>query len=272
MPDVWATFNELDAAMQERLAGVLETRGADPQQRDMRRVFLADIPFPAQARVLEIGCGTGVLTRTLARRVEVAAVVAVDQGASLLGAARQLAADLANVSFHEADARSLPFTESSFDVVVFDSVLSHVPGPEAALAEAFRVLRPLGCLAIFDGDYATTTVGLGPYDPLQACADAMMAGSVHDRWLARRLAALARQQKFEVVRTRSHGFVETGAGGYMLSVVERGADTLCSSGQISEHLATALKAEARCRIKAGAFFGHIAYASLVAQKSRAVAD
>jgi hypothetical protein len=86
------------------------------------------------------------------------------------------------------------------------------------------------------------------------------------------LAALARQQKFEVVRTRSHGFVETGAGGYMLSVVERGADTLCSSGQISEHLATALKAEARCRIKAGAFFGHIAYASLVAQKSRAVAD
>jgi SAM-dependent methyltransferase len=236
MPDVWATFNELDAAMQERLAGVLETRGADPQQRDMRRVFLADIPFPAQARVLEIGCGTGVLTRTLARRVEVAAVVAVDQGASLLGAARQLAADLANVSFHEADARSLPFIESSFDVVVFDSVLSHVPGPEAALAEAFRVLRPLGCLAIFDGDYATTTVGLGPYDPLQACADAMMAGSVHDRWLARRLPALARQQKFEVVRTRSHGFVETGGGGYMLSVVERGADILCSSGQIGEHL------------------------------------
>jgi hypothetical protein len=53
----------------------------------------------------------------------------------------------------------------------------------------------------------------------------------------------------------------------MLSVVERGADMLCGSGLIGEQLATALKAEARRRTKARAFFGHIAYASLVAQKS-----
>jgi SAM-dependent methyltransferase len=267
MSDVWATFNELDAAMQERLAGVLETRGADPQQQDMRRAFLANIPFPEQARILELGCGTGVLTRALASRPEVAVVVAVDQGASLLEKARRLAADLANVSFQEADALSLPFTAESFDVVVFDSVLSHVPGPEAALAEVLRVLRPLGYLAIFDGDYATTTVGLGPHDPLQACVDAMMAGSVHDRWVVRRLPALARQHGFRVLHTRSHGFVETGGGGYMLSVIERGVDILYGSGQIGEELATALKAEAQRRIEAGAFFGHIAYASLVAQKS-----
>ncbi len=36
MPDMWSTFPELDAAVQERLAGVLETRGADPQQRAVR--------------------------------------------------------------------------------------------------------------------------------------------------------------------------------------------------------------------------------------------
>jgi hypothetical protein len=59
MPDVWATFNELDAAVQERLAGVLETRGADFQQQAMRRTFLSTIPFPENAHVLEVGCGTG---------------------------------------------------------------------------------------------------------------------------------------------------------------------------------------------------------------------
>jgi 16S rRNA A1518/A1519 N6-dimethyltransferase RsmA/KsgA/DIM1 with predicted DNA glycosylase/AP lyase activity len=67
MPDVWATFTQLDDAMQERLAGVLETRGADPRQQAMRRDFLADVAFPADANVLEVGCGTGVLTRALAR-------------------------------------------------------------------------------------------------------------------------------------------------------------------------------------------------------------
>jgi hypothetical protein len=53
----------------------------------------------------------------------------------------------------------------------------------------------------------------------------------------------------------------------MLSVIDRGADQLCSRGQIDDDTATALKREARKRVGAGTFFGHIAYASLVARKS-----
>jgi ubiquinone/menaquinone biosynthesis C-methylase UbiE len=108
MPDVWSSVAELDATTQERLADVLETRGADPQQQAMRRVFLTDIAFPAGAHVLEVGCGTGVLTRTLARWPEVGTVVGVDCAPSLLDRARGLTADLPNVSFQEGDGRSLP--------------------------------------------------------------------------------------------------------------------------------------------------------------------
>ena len=92
-----------------------------------------------------------------------------------------------------------------------------------------------------------------------------MAHSVHDRWLMRRLAGLVRGCGFEAVHFRSHGFVET-HGGYMLTVVDRGADILCASGQIDDQTAAALKAEARRRSEAGAFFGHIAYVSLYARK------
>jgi ubiquinone/menaquinone biosynthesis C-methylase UbiE len=265
MPDVYSNIAALDPAMQARLAEVLETRGADRQQQELRRTFLADVEFSAHARVLEVGCGTGVLTRVLARWPEVGEVVGVDPAPSLLSKARDLAAGLPNISFEEADGRSLPFEADSFDIVVFDSTLSHVPEPERALAEAHRVLRPLGWLATFDGDYSTTTVALCDHDPLQACADMTMANSVHDRWLMRRLALLARECGFEVVGFRSHGFVETN-GGYMLTVIDRGADMLCSSGRISNEAAAALKAEARRRVKAGTFFGHIAYVSLTAQK------
>jgi SAM-dependent methyltransferase len=172
---------------------------------------------------------------------------------------------LPNVSFREADGRALPFEDGGFDVVVFDSTLSHVPGPERALAEAARVLRPGGWLAIFDGDYATITVALGDHDPLQSCAEAMMANSVHDRWLARRLPGLIRRCGFELAGLRSHGFVGT-EGGYMLTVVERGADFLRAVGHIGDDTAAALKAEARRRVEVGAFFGHIAYASLTARR------
>ena len=57
-----------------------------------------------------------------------------------------------------------------------------------------------GALAVFDGDYATTTVALGDHDPLQACADAAMAALVHDRYLVRRLGTLVRAAGWDVVR------------------------------------------------------------------------
>jgi ubiquinone/menaquinone biosynthesis C-methylase UbiE len=265
MPDVYSNIAALDSAMQDRLADVLETRGADPQQQELRRTFLAAIPFPDGGRVLEVGCGTGVLTRMIARWPSVGEVVGVDPAPSLLRRARDLAAGIPNIRFEEADGRSLPFDPLSFDVVVFDSTLSHVPEPERALAEARRVLRPLGCLAAFDGDYSTTTVALCDHDPLQACAETTMANSVHDRWLMRRLASLVRACGFQVMDFRSHGFVET-HGGYMMTVIDRGADMLCSSGQVSAATAAALKAEARRRAETGTFFGHIAYVSLIARR------
>ena len=65
MPDVYATIEHAEEAVQERLADVLELRAADLQQRAMLEDYLADLPLPAGARILEIGCGTGAVTRTL---------------------------------------------------------------------------------------------------------------------------------------------------------------------------------------------------------------
>src|SRR5690606_2429461 len=113
VPDVWSMVSNLDTATQERLADVLETRGADAQQQRMRDALLTDIGFPARARVLDVGCGTGVLTRRLARWPNVDSVVGVDLAPSLLGRARTLCAALPNVAFEEGDATALPFPDAS---------------------------------------------------------------------------------------------------------------------------------------------------------------
>jgi hypothetical protein len=52
----------------------------------------------------------------------------------------------------------------------------------------------------------------------------------------------------------------------MLTVVDRGADMLEAAGQLGGDTAAALKAEARRRVAAGTFYGHIAYASITARK------
>jgi arsenite methyltransferase len=54
---------------------------------------------------------------------------------------------------------------------------------------------------------------------------------------------------------------------YMVSIVDRGVQTLAATGRIGGVLAGALESEARRRVDDGEFFGHIAYASLVAHKA-----
>jgi hypothetical protein len=83
----------------------------------------------------------------------------------------------------------------------------------------------------------------------------------------RRLPALVRAAGLQIQSLRSYGYVEALAPGFMLgSWVDMGADALVASGRRDPSAAAELKAEARRRIASGEFFGHIAYASLVARK------
>lgn len=268
MADVYATISEADPEVVEELVEILELRAADPQQRELRDAYLSDIDFPAGARVVEVGCGPGPVSRALASRPGIGEVVGLDPSPIFLSKGRQLAQDIPNITFVEGDARALPFDGGSFDVVIFHTTLCHIPEPELALAEALRVLVPGGTLGIFDGDYAAVTCACSESDPLQACAEACVEYLVHDRWLARRLPRLARDAGFAIGRIRSHGYLEApSSGGYMLAIVDRGADTLFATGRVGADAAEALKAEARRRSEAGEFFGHISYASLIARKS-----
>jgi ubiquinone/menaquinone biosynthesis C-methylase UbiE len=265
--DLWAHVTELDDATLERHVQRLEIRAAEEAHRAMRRDYLSRIIFPPGAHVLEVGSGTGAICRDLASWPGVAHVVGVDPSPFLVERARELASEISNLSFREGDGRDLPLDSSSFDVVVFHTTLCHLPGPEAALAEAHRVLRPGGWLAIFDGDYATSTVALANADPLQACVEAILATLVHDRWLVRRIRSLVAAAGFVDAELRSHGYVVTEDPRYFLAAIRLGAEALAAAGTIAHATAQALTLEAERRVRAGTFFGHIAYASLLAQAS-----
>ncbi|RWD68526.1 class I SAM-dependent methyltransferase [Mesorhizobium sp.] len=105
-------------------------------------------------RLLDIGCGPGTVTATLAAHVGEA--VGVDIQPRSIAAAKESAveAGIGNLSFLEADMIALPFDDLAFDAVFFHAVLYHQDATTLArtLAEARRVLRPGGLVATRDAD------------------------------------------------------------------------------------------------------------------------
>lgn len=263
--DPYSRISELDDAAAAGLAARLELRACDVRQHRLWQAFLSRAAYPAGSRVLEVGCGIGIITELIASQPGVAEAVGIDPSPYLIEQAR---CRVPSLGFEVADGRSLPFADGGFDGVVFCTALCHIPEPERALAEAFRVLRPGGTLLVYDGDYATATVALGAYDPLQSCVEAGIAQLVHDPWLVRRLVPLTVAAGFERGELESHGYVELDSPAYIPSLVAVGANTLAEAGVISSETAATLEAEAAARASEDRFFGSIGYASLLSHRLR----
>jgi len=266
MPDIYATINKQPDEVQERVLEAMSLRAEEPEMQAMLEQYLSALRIPAEARVLEIGCGAGAATRKIAELPSVGQVTGMDPSPLFLKRARQDLADLSNVTFLEGDARSLQLEDESFEIVVAHTVLCHVPEPKKALREANRVLVPGGQIVIFDGDYATMNIAIGDFDPLQSCVDCLLSNFVHDQWFMRRLPKMVAEAGFRVCRSDGHGYVKISDPKYLLTVVDRGADIIEAAGTIGSDLAEELKAEARRRVEENRFYGEIMFGSLVAEK------
>jgi ubiquinone/menaquinone biosynthesis C-methylase UbiE len=96
-------------------------------------------------RVLEVACGTGIVTRHLRERLSPdSELIATDLSEPMLVMAQRKFDANAAIKWQQADAMALPFPDESFDAVVCQFGLMFVPDKAAAVAEAFRVLRPGG--------------------------------------------------------------------------------------------------------------------------------
>jgi SAM-dependent methyltransferase len=101
-------------------------------------------PYGPSDRILDLGCGTGIVARVLRERLGGAArLTGLDVNPGMIAKARSLAPD---IEWVEASAAALPFPEHSFEVVLAQQVLQFVPDRLAALREVRRVLTPGGRL------------------------------------------------------------------------------------------------------------------------------
>jgi ubiquinone/menaquinone biosynthesis C-methylase UbiE len=159
-------------------------------------VLAARIAPRAPARILEVACGTGVVTRALSAALA-AAITATDLHQAMLDRAAAVGTHRP-VTWRQADAMALPFPDASFDAVVCQFGAMFFPDRPRAFAEARRVLAPGGTywLSSWDGvatneiadEVLRTLAARYPADPPTFMA--RIPHGYHDRaQIARDLAA-----------------------------------------------------------------------------------
>ncbi len=150
-------LRRLDAVLAERRTDSLSFFGRLGGEWDRVRAELFGTHFTAPALlaalpqewvVADVGCGTGNAGELLAPFVR--EVVAVDQSAIMLDAARRRLSAHENVRFLQGPIEALPLAPASVDATVTVLVLHHIADPLGALRELRRVLKPGGLTMIVD--------------------------------------------------------------------------------------------------------------------------
>lgn len=152
------------------------------------------------ARVLDIGCGTGVFAHRVLRAQPQQHIDGIDLSRGMLTIARQRCAPFPHVAWQVASMTALPFATMRFDVVVSASALHYVADPLGALREMHRVVHAAGSVTILDWcrDYRSVTLLdwlLKRIDPAH-----------HHTYTQTELHQLLADAGFEIVRARRKRF------------------------------------------------------------------
>lgn len=255
----WREPAEIDELKARELVARLELRARAADETAARAEYLGLLGLAPGERVLDVGCGSGAVTRDIARRIAPGGeAVGVDACPHFLALALELAERegvAGAIVFREGDARALPFAGASFDAVLAATVLAHIPDGEAALAEMVRVARPGGRVGVFDFDGDSFLVAHPDRELTRRIVAASSDHAAVDGWLARRLPGLLARVGLRDVGARAFMPLEREASGFYAKLAERAADVAQRTGAISEAEGRRWLEELRAEQAAGAFLG-----------------
>lgn len=142
---------DMAAAWDEEAAGWIEYEDAYARSTvDLWSVFLSRVQLNADDRVLDLGCGTGAKTQSLAELVPQGSIVGIDLSPAMVAHAQAGVArvGLTNLEFVAGDAQVYPFEPDAFDIVISSFGSMFYIDPVAAFANVRRGLRPGARLAL----------------------------------------------------------------------------------------------------------------------------
>jgi ubiquinone/menaquinone biosynthesis C-methylase UbiE len=158
----------------------------------------------AGMKALDIGCGPGIVSCMMAKKTGPQGEVwGIDISSDLLAVAEKVgkASGLNNIHFKAANVYELDFPEQSFDFIYARLVFQHLPEPQAALQELYRVLKPGGiiCLADIDDNWLSIEPEPDAFQSLIKRSSQVQSQQGGDRYIGHKLGALIERAGFNAV-------------------------------------------------------------------------
>ena len=233
-PDPWRAIDR--QADPERYVRMMESRGRTPTQVRLRRRFLRFCRIAAGWKVVEVGCGSGVVTRDVAALVGPRGrVVGVDKSRVLLTAARGRTREERldrRIAFRLGDAGALPLRSGRFDCALAVTVLLHVARPQAMLRELVRVTRAGGVIGLQDQDFGTQVLDHPDRELTRVIFDGVAARMYPEPFSGRTLVRRLIELGLERVRLLADVYQTRTLDPFTHSLLRRRADLAMSFGLI----------------------------------------
>jgi ubiquinone/menaquinone biosynthesis C-methylase UbiE len=268
--DPYGRTHLLEQPALDAMVARLEQRGGHRAFAAMLDAYLAGLPLAAARSVLDLGCGTGVAARAVARRPDFPGrIVGVDLSPHMVAAARRLAYEQGigdRITFRIGDSRALEESDAAYDVVIAHTLMSHVVAPEEVLAEAVRVVRPGGAIAIFDVDPASLTFGTEDPEYGRRMDSAISSALLANPRLMRTMPLLLRRAGLQLTAALSWVLAEIGTGDFWVGALDSFLVLVPEAGVLSfEEIQDFVDAQRRAS-EAGTFFAAANYYAYLARR------
>lgn len=270
-PDAYRAIDRQPDA--EQYVKSLELRGRAPSHAGLRRRFLRFAGVRPGWRVLEVGCGTGVVCRDLAGLVGPRGhVTGVDPSRVLVSSARQLAQDHGlggRIDFRVGDGTRLKLARDRFDCALAVTVLLHVPRPELVVRELARVTRPGGIVGVQDQDFATQVLNHPDRALTRRIFEGVAARTYPEPWSGRTLVPQLVRAGLSRIRLHTDVYEDITLEPFTRALLERRAANAVRFGLVSSSAAARWLQEIERLAAVGEFVFTMNFYGVTGVKSRA---
>jgi arsenite methyltransferase len=268
--DVWGRTSDIDESALAVMAARLENRAKHPFFRGAIADYIGALDLPPIDRVIEIGCGTGIVSRRLAATPGFrGTIIATDMSPYLIEIARRQAGEEgvgARIRFEVSGAANLRAETGACDLVIAHTLLSHASDPVAILVESARVLRPRGQLLIFDRDFASSALSLDSAIAAKIDVADIARAFAAQPFIMRQLPKLLAEVGFAIESHRAYVIADVGQAEFFAENLSTWRRLLPVSGVIANSDADALMDGLEAASSAGTLFWANNFYTYVARK------